>query len=783
MLGKKYVVITNEDQFTEAVEHLKASELVAYDTETTGLNVRKNEVIGFSFSGSEGVGYYLPLKFWSDNTLKNFWTDDYDNCNVLLEILSTKKLIMHNASFDVRITKNSLGYDLLNALHCDTILLKHAVDEERPFGLKDIAKKIQTQIGLDVDKSANAEQVDMIKSIKDNGGSVTKDSYELYKADMMKIGIYACADTDLTLRVFNYYSKLVTNEGLDKFFYIEETMPLLKHVTIPMEEGGVPLDLEAIKEAKKDIEKDINKLEDSIQAGIQPLLGKFTSWYMNYKFPPKRSGEFAQGLAKLKHLDLPLTNSGRFSVSQSNLERLEPSPYRDYLMGGSFLKDEEVREVQEWMFANTDEKYMFMLSSKHHLKKLFFETLNETPISKTKKGNPQVDALFLSTIKDKYDWMPLLMDYNKLCKIRDSYLTRFLDKEEDGVFYPSFNQHRTISGRYGSDLQQLPRPLEAGQASEVVRKYTNMIRKFCISGDGFSFIDSDYESLEPHTFAHVSGDDGLKGIFLKGHDFYSTIAIDTEKLNEVPYYKLPDDLKKSLKNAYKEGTSKEQMKILADKAHKAYLGRIWTSKRQNAKAYALGIPYGMEPFLLSKNLEIDQKEAEILIKEYLNAYPKLAQWMKDSNEQCTKYGFVKSEAGRVRHMPSAPKIWYSYGEKLLNALELWKQYHETPKKYEQMKYLRKQMRNYLNNAKNFQIQSLAASITNRACIAIARELKRQGSKGYICAQIHDQIIVRVPEEEAEKWKKTVQFLMETSYKLSIPLKAPAAVSKDFYEGH
>ena len=755
MLKKNYVVITNDDQFTEAVEHLKNSELVAYDTETTGLNVRKDEVIGFSFSGSEGVGYYLPLKYWSDNKLEDFWNDSCDKCNVLLEILSTKKLIMHNASYDVRITKNSLGYDLLNALYCDTILLKHAVDEERPFGLKDIAKKIQTQIGLDVDKAANAEQVDMIKSIKDNGGSVTKDSYELYKADMMKIGTYACADTDLTLRVFNYYSKLVTNEGLDKFFYIEETMPLLKHVTIPMEEGGVPLDLESIKEAKKNIEEDILLLEDQIQEGIKPFLGKFTSWYLNYKFPPKRSGEFAQGLAKLKHLDLPLTSSGRFSVSQSNLERLEPSPYRDYLMGGSFLSDGEVREVQEWMFANTGERYMFMLSSKHHLKKLFFETLKETPISKTKKGNPQVDALFLSTIKDKYDWMPLLMDYNKLCKIRDSYLTRFLEKQEDGVFYPSFNQHRTISGRYGSDLQQLPRPLEAGQASKVVRKYTNMIRKFCISGTGWSFIDSDYESLEPHTFAHVSGDDGLKGIFLKGHDFYSTIAIDTEGLDGVS----------------------------ADKKSENYLGKIIPSKRQASKSYSLGIPYGMEPFLLSKTLEIDQKEAETLINKYLNAYPKLAQWMKDSNEQCTKYGFVKSEAGRIRHMPSAPKIWFSHGEKLLNALELWKQYHETPRKYEQMKYLRKQMRNYLNNAKNFQIQSLAASITNRACIAIARELKRQGSKGYICAQIHDQIIVRVPEEEAEKWKKTVQFLMETSYKLSIPLKAPAAVSKDFYEGH
>jgi len=89
----------------------------------------------------------------------------------------------------------------------------------------------------------------------------------------------------------------------------------------------------------------------------------------------------------------------------------------------------------------------------------------------------------------------------------------------------------------------------------------------------------------------------------------------------------------------------------------------------------------------------------------------------------------------------------------------------------------------LNNGKNFQIQSLAASITNRACIAIARELKRKGIDGHVCAQIHDQIVVRVPKSEADMWRKSVQFIMENTYKISIPLKAPAEISRDFYEGH
>jgi DNA polymerase I-like protein with 3'-5' exonuclease and polymerase domains len=754
-MNKNYSIIKTDTEFNEALNHLESVEYVAYDTETTGLNVRKDKVIGLAFTGSEGVGYYLPVYYWNSDELKVYSDNSESWSRSILEVLLDKKLIMHNASFDCRITKSNYNVDLLSALHCDTILLKHTVDEERPFGLKDIAKKIQTQIGLDVEKTANKEQVEMIESIKANGGSVTKDKYELYKADMEKIGIYACADVDLTLRVFSYYSRILEAEKLENFFYKDEVMPLLKHVTIPMEERGVPVDVESLVLAKEEIVNDIEKLEGEIQDKIKPLLPEFEKWYLWLKFPPRRSGSFAQALAEHVKLDLPRTSSGRFSLAESSLEALEPSPYRDFLLGGDYLDEDLVRQVQLNMFEQADEKHMFNLASKHHLKKLFFEILEEKPISKTDKGNPQVDHLFLQSIKDKYDWMPLLLDYNKLNKLKGSYIDRILEEQEDGVFYPRFNQHRTISGRYGSDIQQLPRPMEEGEGSDLVRKHNNKIRKFFISGDGYAFVDADYVSLEPHVFAHVSGDEGLRDIFRSDRDFYSTIAIATESL---------------------EGVS-------ADKKADNYLGKVNKPLRQKAKAYALGIPYGLESFKLSKTLDISQDEAQRLIDNYLNAYPKLKAWMDRSNELCITVGKVQSEAGRVRHMSTAKKIWYAHGEDILDSLKLWKKYNDAPKKYASMKYLRRQMKNYLNNAKNFQIQSLAASITNRACIAIARELKRKGIDGYICCQIHDQIVVRVPRERADEWRNIVQFLMENTYKISLKLEAPAEIGYNLYEAH
>jgi hypothetical protein len=89
-------------------------------------------------------------------------------------------------------------------------------------------------------------------------------------------------------------------------------------------------------------------------------------------------------------------------------------------------------------------------------------------------------------------------------------MDRFLEKQEDGMYYFYYKQHATVSGRYGSDAQQLPRPKEEGEEDPIVLKYNNLIRGFFISKPGNIFIDCDYSSLEPRVFAHVSGDDNLK---------------------------------------------------------------------------------------------------------------------------------------------------------------------------------------------------------------------------------------------------------------------------------
>ena len=728
----------NHKEYHRAIKMLNGeTKEWAYDVETDGLDVRNGNIIGFGISNGL-KGFYFCHQYYEDGKFHEVLSKE--ECLVILRLLKNRKLIMWNGSFDIRFTYHYFGVDLLDSLYIEGMLSKHCIDEMQPFGLKEVG----VQIYGDQEKKP---QLDLNESIKAMGGKPGKD---LYKGDKDLIGKYCIQDCHLTFRIaFHYVTKM--DKQLENFFFKDEVMPLYKEVTIPMEMLGIPLDIKGLEQQKIDITTDINKLEKEIQSQISPLIKDvFEPWYLKKTYQPKRTGPFAQALCKYANLSLPRTGSGAYSLTRKALESLEDSIYKDFLQEKSWLPDNVVREIQLTMVKG----YMFNLQSNHHLKKLFFETLNETSVSKTPTGQPQVNDEFMELMAEKHEWAKLLIEYNKLTKIKGTYIERLLDKADNGRFYPSFKQHGTISGRYSSDLQQVPRPLEDSQSTPLVRKYNNQLRKNFIAGENYVFIDSDYESLEPHVFAHVSGDTGLKNIFHSGRDFYSTIAIATEKLNGVS----------------------------AVKSDKNYLGRVNKQLRQKAKDYSLGIPYGLGDYGLSKLIHVTQSEAKELIKSYLKAYPQLSSWMERTNERVKTIGNVKSEAGRVRHMPKAPVIWNTNGPIILNSLKLWEKWNGS-KKYADKKEEARLFKKALNNGKNFQIQSLAASITNRACIAIARELKRKGVKGHVCAQIHDQIIVRVPQDEAETWRKSVQFLMENTYKLSIPLKAPAEIALDFYEGH
>ena len=438
------------------------------------------------------------------------------------------------------------------------------------------------------------------------------------------------------------------------------------------------------------------------------------------------------------------------------IEALDDSPQKEFLLTGNvdLLDELEVARISMSMWKEANDGDYINIQSKRHLGEICFKYMGVKPKSMTRKGTAQFDMDMLEELAKEYPWAENLRVYNKLLKIKSTYVDRFLDRNEDGRYYFYFKQNGTVSGRYGSDAQQLPKPLEEGEDAPIIMKYVNIVRAFLTAGKGRKVIDCDYESLEPHCFASVSGDKKLQEIFANNWDFYSYVAIQTENL---------------------EGVS-------ADKKADNYLKKLDPVKRNKAKAYSLGVAYGMEAYALKMTLGVDQKTAEGLIAGYLDGFPELAKWRENSRKQVKEHGFIKNYVGRIRHVPKVKKIYEKFGERMMD----WRFRKELEPKYgrDQVLKVYRDYRNGLNFCLNFQLQSLAAAVVNRAALKINRKAKELGIDAFVQAQVHDQLIINVDEKDAEMFAPYVQELMETTTILpGVTLKAPPEIPNNWKDGH
>ena len=772
-LEKKYYTVQDETTLKLLHQHILDSDVIAVDTETTGLNPRKDKIVGWSVSGEEGVGFYLPTLVWNfDNDKLELQTILDESTEVisknLLKLLKGKKLVFHNASFDVQFIKNYFGVDLLPDVWVDTGLLVHTVYEEgafgfgNPFGLKSIAIMNQKELGLDVEKAANEEQVELKDSIKKNGGQTTKALFEIYKADLDILSKYASADTDLTLRICNLYLKKLKEEGLEKFFFEDEVMPIYREVTVPMEAYGVDLDMDLLNRIHDEIVKDQKENKEIVMKSLLDI-SEVKAWVMDTAFreyPPSHKGNWAQRLVERYSLPLPKSEkSGKYSITQKHIETLEDSKVKEFLLNGdtSVLDELEVARISMAMWKESNDGDYINIQSKKHLGEIVFKYMGIKPKvagANTKSGRAKFDMDMIKDLAKEYPWAENLRIYNKLLKIKSTYVDRFRDRNEDGRYYFYFKQNGTVSGRYGSDAQQLPKPLEEGEDAPIIMKYVNIVRAFLTAGKGRKVIDADYESLEPHCFASVTGDKKLQEIFANGWDFYSYVAIQTEEL---------------------EGVS-------ADKKAPNYLKKLDPVKRNKAKAYSLGVAYGMEAYALKMTLGVDQKTAENLIKGYLDGFPQLKEWRENSRLQVKAHGFIKNYVGRVRHLPKVQKTYIKFQDRMLD----WRFRKELEATYGRDQVLKayRDYRNGLNNCLNFQLQSLAAAVVNRAALQINRKAKELGIDAMCQAQVHDQLIINCDEKDVEMFAPIVQEIMETTTQLpGVTLKAPPEIADNWRDGH
>ena len=175
--------------------------------------------------------------------------------------------------------------------------------------------------------------------------------------------------------------------------------------------------------------------------------------------------------------------------------------------------------------------------------------------------------------------------------------------------------------------------------------------------------------------------------------------------------------------------------------------------RSAAKAVNFGIVYGISDFSLSQDIGVTRKEAKAYMERYFERYSGVHAYMTDIVERARKDGFVSTLMGRRRWLPELKSSNFnmrSFGERV---------------------------------ALNMPIQGTAADIIKLAMIRVDARLRAEGLKARLVLQVHDELIVECPEEEAETVKKLLTEEMEGVVSLAVPLTADAHVGKSWAEAH
>ncbi len=159
--------------------------------------------------------------------------------------------------------------------------------------------------------------------------------------------------------------------------------------------------------------------------------------------------------------------------------------------------------------------------------------------------------------------------------------------------------------------------------------------------------------------------------------------------------------------------------------------------------------------------------------------------MSDTHLKVQSFGYVKNKTGRIRHLERVKAIYEKFEDNLIDpkAFGMMKRMCKTPDQTDKLMKLRMEYKNGLNNSKNFQIQSLAASIMNRSAIAIHKEFKERGLDAHIMLQIHDEFVVNSRADIAEEVSKIVKHHMENTVQIPTGLIAEPNIATNFGDGH
>lgn len=284
----QYECVQTEEALDAWIQKLSAQEWFCLDTETTGLDPKTVELLGFSFSSEEGKACYLPTVgegSLPSETIRAKLSPLFENAQI--------GKVGHNLKYDLSVLRWH-GYEIRGPL-IDTMILHSLVRADQKHGMDFLAEAYLGYTPVSIESLIGPKGKDQ-KSMKD--------------VPMDKLAEYAAEDADITWQLFRKLKPEVEKQGQQRVFY-EVEMPLVPVLTA-MEYEGIRLDPDSMVKFSAQL------LEQSL--GLEKQIHSMAGETFNIA-SPKQLGDILFG--RLKLVDKPKkTKTGQYATNETVLQTL-----------------------------------------------------------------------------------------------------------------------------------------------------------------------------------------------------------------------------------------------------------------------------------------------------------------------------------------------------------------------------------------------------------------------------------------------------------------------------
>ena len=807
VLGKyqaSTLTITDIETFHSYVSSCIEAGIVAIDTETNNsLDPLTCKLMGLCLY-APGLQYaYIPINHRDPETkikLPNQLAEE-DVRNELQRINESGiKVIAHNGKFDYEVLKCTCGIEVVP--YWDTMVATRLLNENESYSLK---YQYTTKI------DCTQEQYNIEKLFKNV-------QYADVKPEIF--ALYSAVDPYMTYRLYEYQLPIMENEKKIFNLFMSIEMPLVP-IVAEMELCGAWADVKYCKKLQEKYESKLSEIDTQLKdeiLKIEPIIEKWKRSKFGLEkdrvFPPesKIRAMSEEQLEQKYPLYDPISNlryrHGKSFASQLKSPINLASPKQLAILLYMVLRapivnrrkpngtgKNEIARIEAEVEKKLKKHHDLIVSGDYDSDGYVdIEEEFEYKRRRKKEKEEKKKKLLSPTTVAKYESVlaicRLLSERRMVEKLITTYLNPIPSLAQhwgDGKIRFHYNQLGASTGRFTSGgvwkfyENETPVTL-AGLNGQNLPSENHEIRLIFKAEPGRIFVGGDISQQEPKITAHISHDKNMLQVFREGKDIYASIA------QSIFHNNYEDNLEfiGPEKKPYPEGKD----------------------RRKVGKNIILASMYGMGAETIARKLKLNSKEeAQVMIHAYYEQFPGVKKAIENSVSDCKKNGFTEDILGRRRRLPSIQLPLYQTqftgppSKEDIIAERNLRVYLEDKGKLskEELVDLRAKVKankiviisneEYIKRAErqtfNARIQGGAATLTKMIMVMVARDKLIKNLGGRIVFQIHDELILDCPIENAEAVQKRLQRIMEsssTNVGVVLPMKCDMVTETRWGEG-